>query len=111
MIELNGRSVAAAQRCGFRVQLGDATQPAILEHAGVARARVIVITVPDPVTAKAIIHACRDLAPRAAIVVRSRYHLHRWELESAGAHDIVDEEPHVGRRLAAIARRHAWRQE
>ena len=111
VLELNSRTAAAARRFGFHVQLGDATHHDVLEHAGVGRARVIIVTVPDPVTSKAVIHACRDVAPDATIVARSRYHVRRWEIEGAGAGEIVDEEVHVGRRLAAIARRHTRREE
>ena len=49
-------------------------------------------------------HLCRDLAPGAALLVRSRYHVRRWELQLAGAHEVVDEEEQVGRRLAARLR-------
>jgi hypothetical protein len=39
------------------------------------------------------------------LLVRSRYHVHRWELLRAGAHEVVDEEDQVGHRLAQEVRR------
>ena len=54
---------------------------------------------------RAIIQLCRQLAPQAAIIARSRYHVRRWELEMAGAREVVDEEDLVGLRMAALARR------
>jgi CPA2 family monovalent cation:H+ antiporter-2 len=106
VIELNARTAAAAERLGLRFLLGDAAHRDVLEHAGIARARVVAITVPDPGVARTIIHQCRRLAPQAAIIARSRYHVRRWELELAGARETLDEEETVGLRMAAAARRH-----
>jgi hypothetical protein len=52
-----------------------------------------------------LIHLVRDLAPGAFIVARCRYHVLPWELLSAGAHEVVDEEDQLGRRLAAQVRK------
>ena len=48
----------------------------------------------------------RAIAPATAIIVRSRYHVRRWELELAGAQQIMDEEELVGLRIAAALRRY-----
>ncbi|MHC4414046.1 MAG: cation:proton antiporter [Planctomycetota bacterium] len=105
VIELNPRTAAVARQFGLPVHLGDAAHREVLEHAGTASARVIAITVPDPSSTRTIIQLCRNLAPEAAIVVRSRYHIRRWELELAGAREVVDEEEQVGLRIAAMARK------
>lgn len=105
VLELNARTAAAARGFGLPVHLGDATHPEVLEHAGIAGARVVVITLPDASAARSIINLCRQLAPQADVISRSRYHVHRWELVMAGAREVVDEEEQVGRRLAAAARR------
>lgn len=107
VIELGRRSAEIAQRLDLAVQIGDATHADVLEHAGIERARVIAITIPDPAMARSIVHLCRSLAPDAAVIVRCRYHTRRWELVMAGAREVVDEEEHVGMRIAAIARRFA----
>lgn len=105
VIELNRRTAAAAQQLGLHTLIGDATHQDVLQHAGIARASVITVTVPDPAAARAIAHACRHLAPEAVVIARLRYHRRRLELELAGAHEIVDEEEFVGRRLAAMTLR------
>jgi CPA2 family monovalent cation:H+ antiporter-2 len=105
VIELNQRSAAIAERLGIAVHRGDARHHEVLEHAGIAGARVIAITVPEVGTSRAIIHLCRHLAPGAAIVARSRYHVGRWEIQMAGAHAVIDEEMQVGRRIATVVRR------
>ncbi len=63
------------------------------------------ITVPDHATTRHLIHLVRDLAPDAFIVARCRYHVLHWELLRAGAHEVVDEEDQLGRRLAAQVRK------
>ena len=85
--------------------MGDASHRVVLEHAGVHAARVIAITIPDPDATRSIILMCRALNPTADIVVRSRYHVRRWELSFAGAREVIDEEEQVGLRIAASARR------
>ena len=111
VLELNPRTAAAAQRLGLRVHLGDAAQRDVLEEAGVKQARAIAITIPDPDAARTIVELCRDLAPQAPIAVRSRYHMRRWELELAGAREVIDEEETVGLRVAASVRKFLHAQE
>ncbi len=106
VIDLNHRNMALAKGLGVEVQLGDATQREVLEHTQIHGADVIVVTVPDPNASRLIIHHCRFLAPMARIIVRARYHIMRWELQLAGATEVVDEEDQVGLRLAAEARKH-----
>ena len=76
----------------------------ILEHAGIYRARAVVITVPDHATSRHLIHLVRDLVPEAVVIARCRYHFLHWELLHAGAHEVVDEEDHLGILLAAQVR-------
>ncbi len=106
VMELNPRNIAVAQGIGLAVQLGDAAHREVLEHAQIHHAAVIVITVPDPNACRTMIHHCKYLAPSAVIIARARYHVLRWELQLAGAIEVVDEEEHVGLRLAAEARKH-----
>ena len=108
-VDLNPDNIEIAQRYGLKGHLGDATQREILERAGIYKARVFAVTVPDPATIRHLIHLVRDLAPDAFIVARCRYHLLHWELLAAGAHEVVDEEDQLGRRLAAQVRKYMRR--
>ncbi len=105
VIDLNTKNIDIARRYGLIAHTGDATQRDILEEAGIYRARVIVVTVPDHAITRHLIDLIRDLAPDAFIVVRCRYHILRWELLLAGAHEVVDEEDQLGRCLAAQVRK------
>lgn len=106
VIELSPVSAGHARQLGLAVQIGDASHVDVLEHAGVRRARVMAITIPDPGAVAAIVHTCRHLASRAAIVARARYHIRRGDIESAGASDVIDEEDGVGQGIAASVRRY-----
>jgi len=110
-VDLNPDNIEIARRYGLEAHLGDATRREILEHAGIYRARVFVVTVPDHTTTRHLIHLVRDLAPNAFIVARCRYHVLHWELLGAGAHEVVDEEDQLGRRLAAQVRKHVGAEE
>ena len=105
VIELNPKTARLARQLDLVVHMGDASHRVVLERAGVYAARVIAITIPDPDATRSIIQMCRVLNPTADIVVRSRYHVRRWELSLAGAHEVIDEEEQVGLRIAASARR------
>jgi CPA2 family monovalent cation:H+ antiporter-2 len=100
VLDLNIDNVKFAWRYGLSAMVGDATQTDVLEHGGVGRAQVVVITVPTVAATRRLIHHVRHIAPGALIVCRSRYHIHRWELLRAGADAVIDEEDHVGHRMA-----------
>jgi voltage-gated potassium channel Kch len=104
-VDLNPNNIEIARRYGLVAHLGDATHRDILEQAGIYKARCVVVTVPDHATACHLIHLVRDLTPEAFIVARCRYHILHWELLHAGAHEVVDEEDQLGRRLAAQVRK------
>jgi CPA2 family monovalent cation:H+ antiporter-2 len=100
VIELNPRSVKAALRMGLTVHLGDASHADIITQAGIHGACVIVVTVPDPRSAKRILQNIQALSPGSSVIVRSRYHIATRELWELGATFAVDEENVVGRELA-----------
>jgi CPA2 family monovalent cation:H+ antiporter-2 len=107
VVDLNPASLELARAYGLGTQLGDATREEILEHARVREAAAVAVTIPDPRAARHIIQRLRALAPDTDVLVRSRYHVHRWQLDVAGAHVVVDEEDQVGARMAEeIRQRH-----
>jgi CPA2 family monovalent cation:H+ antiporter-2 len=100
VIELNPSSVKAALKMGLKVHLGDASQTDIISHAGIHGACVIVVTVPDPRSAKRILQNIHALSPESSVIIRSRYHIATEDLWELGAAFVVDEENVVGRELA-----------
>ncbi|HSV94274.1 MAG TPA: cation:proton antiporter, partial [Desulfobacterales bacterium] len=99
VVELNPASVKAAMRMGLEVHVGDASQPEIIAHLGIDQACVVVLTVPDPNTARRILQNIHGRSPGTSVIVRSRYHIATAELWGLGAAFVVDEENVVGREL------------
>jgi CPA2 family monovalent cation:H+ antiporter-2 len=96
ILELNPRTVAMAKREGLQAEVGDASQPELLEHLHVKDARAVVITIPDHNGVLNIIKTVSAEAPKTTIIARARYHIHAPSYLEAGAHVVLDEEEHVG---------------
>lgn len=105
VVELNSRSASVARAYDLRTYVGDATRIEVLEQLHVENAAVVIVTVPDPTTARYVIQGVRSLAPETPVIARARYHVYRWELIVAGAEVVVDEEDEVGLRMASSVRR------
>jgi CPA2 family monovalent cation:H+ antiporter-2 len=105
VLELNPRSAAVAESYGLPTYIGDATRREVLERLRIRGAKIVAVTVPDPVTSRQIIEQIRTLSPETTIIVRARYHVHRWQLALAGAQIVVDEEDWVGTRIASEVRK------
>jgi CPA2 family monovalent cation:H+ antiporter-2 len=102
--DLSAQGVDTARSWGLQAMIGDAGRGEVLERLHVASAACVVVTVPDPWTARNIVIQVRALAPHVPIVARSRYHVHRWQLTMAGADAVVDEEDVVGVQIAEEVR-------
>ncbi len=101
VIELSVKSAAVAQADGLRTHIGDATRAEMLEHARVATAAAVVVTVPDPATARQVIEQVRSRSPQTPVIARARYHRYYADLVQAGAITVIDEERAVGLHLAS----------
>jgi CPA2 family monovalent cation:H+ antiporter-2 len=99
ILELNPNTVDE-NRMLFPIELGDATQPEVLQHAGVGASIAVVVTVPDPNACRLIVSAVQRLAPGVPVLARLRYNQYAQLLKDAGADRIVDEESVVGLHLA-----------
>jgi CPA2 family monovalent cation:H+ antiporter-2 len=105
VVDLNASTVELAQSFGLKAYIGDAIREEVLEGLHVRTAAAVAVTVPDPGTARQVVELVRSVSPATAIVVRSRYHVHRWQLDVAGASAVVDEEDEVGLSIASEVRK------
>ena len=71
VVEEQERLVAGLRARGERAVFGDATRAEVLHRAGVANARLIVVTAPDPIRARRTVELARELNPRIAVGVRT----------------------------------------
>jgi len=101
VVDINPRNLTLAEGYGIAAQHGDACSPDLLEHIHLEHARALVVTLPDVSAVRQIIHLARQVNPNLPIIARARYHVFLYELILAGADAVVDEEDHLGKRLAA----------
>lgn len=91
-VEANARTVQEARERGEPVFYGDAMRRPLLEHVGVARARLVVVSISDPIATREAVRIARELAPETVIVARTHYVLEVDRLYQAGASAVVAEE-------------------
>jgi len=92
IIEMNMDTVLLLKASGVKAIYGDASNPGILDQAGIARASHLVVTVPDRSLRQAMLAAARSCSATVRIVVRARYLQERSDLERGGASYAVFEE-------------------
>jgi CPA2 family monovalent cation:H+ antiporter-2 len=92
IIEMNPASVRSERAKGEPIAFGDATKPAVLNHAGIKQARALVVLINDPVATRRITELARRLNPRIYILVRTRYVTEMTALHELGANDVIPEE-------------------
>ena len=92
ILELNADTVEKEKKKGERIVYGDASHDAILEYAGIMKARTIVISIPNMEAIKAIISTARGLNPRIGIISRSRFISETGELYKLGADEVIVDE-------------------
>jgi CPA2 family monovalent cation:H+ antiporter-2 len=92
VLELNPETVRLARAKGEPVHYGDCTRPAVLEHVGVAAARLLVVAISDPASSRRAVQLGRRLNPRLHLIARTRYLAEVKELRRLGANAIIPEE-------------------
>lgn len=92
VLDAEADRVSRARSAGVEVLLADATSPAALEIAGIARARALVVTVPDPAASRKIVRMARSRNAGVKTIVRTRYIREVDELRRAGADEVIPEE-------------------
>ncbi len=71
IVEEQERMVGGLRDRGEHAVLGDATRAEVLQRAGIAHARLIVVTAPEPIRARRTVEVARELNPQIAIAVRT----------------------------------------
>lgn len=92
VVEYDPRRVAELRKRGAPVVYGDAANPAVLARAGLERARVLAVTLPDPVAAERAVRQGRALNRRLDIVARAHGRSTLRLLHAAGATEVVHPE-------------------
>ena len=99
MVDTNPGNFQDLAQKGYRTIVDDASETRTLKLAGLDRAQLVVITIPNDIFATDTIRAIRQLKQDCSIVARCRYRAFIQELERAGADMVVCEEAEAGDRL------------
>ncbi|HJR49824.1 MAG TPA: cation:proton antiporter, partial [Gemmatimonadales bacterium] len=92
VVEVDVARAEELSKHGVPVLFGDAANSEILDHAGLDRARALVVTVPDEAAAGLTVAAARRLAPDLPIVARAATQKGIKLLTALGANDVIHPE-------------------
>jgi monovalent cation:H+ antiporter-2, CPA2 family len=100
-LDLDVERLRQARAANDRVYYGDVTSGEALRHAGIERARVLVLLMDDAEATRRAVAAARELAPNVAILVRSRGATDTDLLRGLGADNVVSERLESGLEMMA----------
>ena len=92
VLEMNIDTVKREKNAGEPIRYGDAAYPAVLMHAGIKNARVLVVVISDPTATRRMVSTARELSKSLRIIVRTRFVGEAQELLDLGASEVVPEE-------------------
>lgn len=92
ILEMNPETVRSERAKGEPIYYGDATNEAILHHASVERARILVVVINDPASSRRITDLARRMNPDLYVIVRTRYIQEVGPLYKLGADEVIPEE-------------------
>ena len=90
-LDIDPTRVLEASAAGENVMFGDAARRAVLEAAGSARAKALIISYADNRAAMKILHIAQENYPQLPVIVRTVDDSHMEELREAGATEVVPE--------------------
>jgi CPA2 family monovalent cation:H+ antiporter-2 len=105
ILELNAETVRKSRASGEPVYYGDAASVEALEHAGISRARALVLLMNDPQATFRVIEATRRVSSDVPVLVRSHFLAEREDLLQRGATDVITEEVEAGMEVLALVLR------
>jgi CPA2 family monovalent cation:H+ antiporter-2 len=92
IIEMNPDTVLKEKAAGEPIYYGDATQEAVLSHAGIRSARVLAISIYDAPATRRIVELARRFNPKVYVIARTRFVQEMPELYKLGADEVIPEE-------------------
>jgi monovalent cation:H+ antiporter-2, CPA2 family len=104
-VDIDYPLVQRSRTSGAPLIYGDAGTPSVLDAAGIADARMLIVALPDPIAARQAVAHARRSNPRIEIAARAHSDADEAELRRLGVGRVVIAERQVGDELV----RHALR--
>jgi len=106
VVDINPERMDAARDSGFPTVYGDAAAEPVLEAARVERARLVIVTVSDPVGTRLVVERVQRMNPEVHVVARSTSVEQLEELRRLGVYEAVQPEFEAGLELGRQALSH-----
>jgi len=104
VIEKNPQTVTRCAAGGLQIISGDASDPEILQQAGIDRATEVAVTIPDDKATLLIVEQVRRMNPAAHIVARCTFVSGGMEATRKGANEVVVAEQVVAAEFGRVMR-------
>jgi CPA2 family monovalent cation:H+ antiporter-2 len=92
VVEADSERLEELNRRGIPTLYGDASNSEVLTHAGLDRARALVVAAPDESASELIVASARDIAPNLPIIARATTEEGILQLANLGAQDVIHPE-------------------
>ena len=92
IVEMNPEIVRMERANGEPIFYGDAIHDAVLHHANIKAARVVVVVISDAAASRRIVATAHALNPTVHIIARTRYFAEVEPLYRVGANEVIPEE-------------------
>jgi len=92
VVDADAGRIDELNRRGISTLFGDAANSEVLTHAGLTRARALVVAGPDEDASELVVAAARDLAPELPIIARATTEEGTKQLTLLGAQDVIHPE-------------------
>lgn len=92
IMDMNAHNVEAGKRDNEPIHFGDASNPYMLQHIHISKARVAVVAISDAPATKNIVTCIRNICNTVHIVVRSRFLNETPNFLKLGANEVISEE-------------------
>jgi len=105
-IELDQHRLESCRDAGLAMIFGDASHPVVLDAAGLARARLLLVTTTAPETTRAIVAHARQQRPELHVVARAESAELMREFAEMGVYEVVMPQLEVGLEVMRQALEH-----
>ncbi len=104
VVELNERTAERCAPIGIPFVLGDSRDPAVLERAGLSRAWLLAITLPDQAASLETVRAARASNPNLRILARCSFMSGGLQAARDGANEVIVAEQLVAQEFGRIVK-------
>lgn len=102
VVELNPSTCQRCQKSGVPIHAGDVTQPQTLREAGIDKASLLVVAIPDEKAALEATKQARLLNPHIRIITRTHYISAGMTARTLGASEVIVAEQVVAAETARL---------